>query len=310
LEGPVKVRTIEQAGALVPDGATVAIGGLSMNSTPMAFVRALARRGVRDLTLVAIVQGMAVDWLVAAGCVRRVISGLVSFEGLGLAPRFRAAVQSGEVAIDEYSEHTLICALQAATYGLPFMPTRAGIGTDMLDLHPDTTRLEVDGPTGRSYVACTPLPVDVAVVHAHAADELGNVRVDPKLLWMDNEIVNAATLRIATVERIVPPSAFVAAPHRTTYPRFMIDAVVESPWGAYPSSMFPDYTHDRAFFEGYSSAALASAEDFAAFWDRRVVGPESHGDFLDANGGAATLLRIRRRRGDALETNEAQAGQR
>jgi glutaconate CoA-transferase subunit A len=292
----VKLRNLDEAAALVPDGATLAVGGLSMNSTPMAFVRALLRRGVRDLTLVAIVQGLAVDWLVAGGCVRKVVSGLVSFEGLGLAPKFRAAVQAGTVAIDEYSEHTLICALQAETFKLPFMPTRAGIGTDMPALHPGTTRLETDAPSGRSYLACTPLAVDVAVVHAHAADTAGNVRVDPKLLWMDNEIVNAATTRIATVERIVPTAAFTAEPHRTTYPHFMIDAVVEAPWGAYPSSMFPSYTHDRRFFDEYTKAAMAPTDDeFAAFWDARVVGPESHGAFLDANGGAATLLSIQRR---------------
>ena len=109
-----KVRTIEEAAALVPDGATVAIGGLSMNSTPMAFVRELCRRQVRDLTLVPIVNGMAVDWLIAAGCVSKVISGLVSFEGMGLAPMFRHAVQSKQIEIEEYSEHLLICRMQAA----------------------------------------------------------------------------------------------------------------------------------------------------------------------------------------------------
>jgi glutaconate CoA-transferase subunit A len=292
----MKVRELADAAALVTDGSTLALGGLSMNSTPMAFVRELVRRQVKDLTLVAIVQGMAVDWLVAAGCVSKVVSGLVSFEGLGLAPKFRAAVQSGEVAIEEYSEHTLICALQAHTNRVPFMPTRAGIGTDMPALHPETTRVETDVATGITYLACTPLAVDVAVVHAHAADVAGNVRVDPKLLWMDNEIINAATTRIATVERIVASSAFTAEPHRTTYPHFMIDAVAEVPWGAYPSSMFPSYTHDKDFFEAYSAAALSKdASAFEQLWDQRVIGPTTHAEFLDANGGARTLLRIRRR---------------
>ncbi len=292
----MKVQSLQDAAALVPDGATIAIGGLSMNSTPMAFIRELVRREVRDLTVVAIVQGLAVDWLVAGGCVSKVISGLVSFEGLGLAPKFRAAVQAGEIGIEEYSEHTLICALQAETYHLPFMPTRAGIGTDMPALHPDTTRIETDPVTGRSYVACTPLAVDVAIVHAHAADERGYVRVDPKLLWMDNEIINAASTRIATVERLVPSAEFTSAPHRTTYPHFMIDAVVEVPWGAYPSSMYPTYTHDKVFFEGYSAAAMSRDEhEFESFWRDHVVAPEGHGAYLDANGGAATLLRINRR---------------
>ena len=291
----MKVRSLEEAAAQVPDGATIAIGGLSMNSTPMAFVRELVRRQVRDLTVVAIVQGMAVDWLVAGGCVSRVVSGLVSFEGLGLAPQFRAAVQRGEVSIEEYSEHTLICALQAETNHLPFMPTLAGLGTDMPALHPETTRIERDERSGITYVACTPLPVDIAVVHAHAADDLGNVRVDPKLLWMDNEIINAAKTRIATVERIAPRSTFTAEPHRTTYPKFMIDIVAEVPWGAHPSSMFPSYVHDREFFDAYTAASHSGSEAFSEFWTSRVVEPSSHSDYLDANGGARTLLRVKRR---------------
>lgn len=289
-----KIRSLEDAAEMVPDGATLAIGGLSMNVTPMAFVRALIRRRVKDLTLVAIVNGMAVDWLVAAGCVRRVVAGLVSFEGFGLAPAFRAAVQSGRVALEEYSEHLLIARCQAAAHRLPFVPTQAGLGTDVLALHPDTTRLETDPATGQPYVAATPLPIDIAVVHAHAADERGNVRVDPKLVWMDSEIVKAAATTIATVERIVPHREFTAAPERTAYPRFLIDAVVEVPWGAYPTSCFPSYTHDAEFFTAYT-AASRDPDTFAAFFAERVTDPPTQAAFLDANGGARTILDIRRR---------------
>lgn len=289
-----KIRSLEDAAAEIPDGATIAIGGLSMNAAPMAFVRALARRGVRDLTLVAIVHGMPVEWLVAAGCVRRVISGLVSLEGFGLAPRFRAAVQAGEVEIEEYSEHTLICRLQAAGYGLPYIPTKAGLGTDMLALHPDTTREQSDPATGEAYVACTALPVDYAIVHAAEADSRGNVRVDPKLVWMDSELVKAAARVIVTTERIAPERSFRAAPERTTYPRFAVDTVVEAPWGAYPTSSFPEYGYDGDFFKAYVKAHTDPAAG-QAFWEERIRGPETHAAFLDANGGPATLLRIARR---------------
>jgi glutaconate CoA-transferase subunit A len=289
-----KLHTLEEAAASIADGATIAIGGLSMNAAPMAFVRALARRKVRDLTVVAIVHGMPIEWLVAAGCVRTVVSGLVSLEGFGLAPRFRAAVQAGEVEIEEYSEHTLICRLQAAAYRIPYMPTKAGLGTDMLALHPETTREQHDPLSGEPYVACTPLPVDVAIVHADAADTRGNVRVDPKLVWMDSELVKAAARTIVTVERIVPEASFRAAPHRTTYPRFTVDTVVEAPWGAYPTSCFPRYSYDGDFFRDYvvAHADPASAQ---TFWDERIAGPETHAAFLDANGGPRTLLSIARR---------------
>ncbi len=289
-----KLRSIEEAAELVEDGSTLAIGGLSMNATPMAFVRELVRRQVRDLTLVAIVNGMAVDWLVAGGCVSRIVAGLVSFEGFGLAPHVRAAVQRGDVVFEEYSELLLIARLQAAAHRLPFVVTKAGLGTDVLGLHPDTTREETDPATGERYVACTPLPVDVGVVHAHAADRRGNVRVDPKLVWMDSEVVRAARTTVVTVERVVSEDAFRAAPERTTYPRFLVDAVAEVPWGAYPTSSYPAYTHDAAFFSAYQAAAR-DPDAFERFWKERVVGPASQAEFLDANGGAGTLLSIRRR---------------
>ncbi len=282
-----KITTLEKAAASIPDGSTVAIGGLSMNSAPMALVRELVRQEKKDLDLVAIVAGMAVDWLVAGGCVRRVLAGLVSFEGLGLAPNFRAAVQSGAVAIEEYSEHLLICRLQAQSYNLPFMPTRAGLGTDVLGLHAESgaVREEKDGPTGERYVACTRLPVDVALVHAHEADERGNTRVNPKLVWMDNEIVNAASRTVASVERVVDTAVFTAEPERTTYPRFMIDTVAPAPQGAYPCSCFPDYSHDSDFFMAYSQAAR-DRETFTQFFQERVAGPETWEDFLAVNNVA------------------------
>lgn len=288
-----KLTDLADAAARVRDGSTVALGGLSMNATPMALVRELIRQRKRNLTLLAIVNGMAVDWLVAAGCVRKVVAGLVSFEGMGLAPHFRRSVESGEVELEEYSEHLLIARLRAAANRLPFMPTKAGLGTDVIGLHPEATRLEHDPVTGEAYVACTPLPVDFALVHAHAADRRGNVRVDPKLIWMDNEIVDAAAYTLVTAEHIVPHEAIVAEPHRTTYPRFMIDAVAEVPLGAYPTSCFPLYTHDRAFYEAYAEAATDSGR-FQAFWSERIAGPADHESFIRANGGQETIGRIRR----------------
>ncbi len=288
-----KTSSIEEAIARVPDGATIALGGLSMNSTPMALVRELVRQGKKDLVVVAIVNGLGVDWLIAGGCVRRVVSGLVSFEGMGLAPNFRKAVEAGSCELEEYSEYLLIARLRAAATHVPFIPTKAGLGTDVIKLHPDTTRLEVDQVSGESYIACTPLPVDVALVHANEADSLGNVRVNPKLVWMDNEIVNAAETTIVSTERIISHRDFLAEPHRTTYPRFMVDAIVEIPWGAYPNSCFPEYTHDTEFYDVYSKAA-AQPEKFGEFWEQRITGPVSHTEFMGAQGGTSTLMRIRR----------------
>jgi len=290
-----KRASVEQLVQRIPDGATVALGGLSMNSAPMAYVREIVRQEKRDLTVVAIVAGMSVDWLIAGGCVKKVVSGLVSFEGLGLAPMFRMGVQSGSVEIEEYSEDLLICRLRAQAWNLPFVPTKAGLGTDLISLHEQTgtIREEVDQATGEHYVACTRLPVDVALVHAHSADEFGNVRVDPKLIWMDNEIVNAAERTFVSVERYVDHADVVAEPHRTTYPQFMVSGVSLAEVGAYPSSCFPEYRHHTEFFQAYSAAA-ADPEEFARFFADSVLGPETWEDFIQSSGGDEMIASIRR----------------
>ena len=109
-----KLVELSDAAGLVPDGASIAVGGLSLNVAPMAFCRELVRAGTRDLELVAIVSGMSTDWLIGGGCVKRLIMGLTSFEGFGLAPMFRRAAETGAIEVEEYSEHTMICMLQAA----------------------------------------------------------------------------------------------------------------------------------------------------------------------------------------------------
>ena len=290
-----KRASLEQGVEGIPDGTTIGLGGLSMNSAPMAYVREIVRQEKRDLTIVAIVAGMSVDWLIAGGCVKKVISGLVSFEGLGLAPSFRTGVQSGLVEIEEYSEDLLICRLRAQAWNLPFVPTKAGLGTDLISLHEETgtIRAEVDEVTGEHYVACTRLPVDVALVHAHSADELGNVRVDPKLIWMDNEIVNAAERTFVSVERYVEHTEVTAEPHRTTYPHFMVSGVSLAELGAYPCSCFPEYGHHTGFFQSYSSAA-SDPKEFARFFADRVLGPETWEDFIQSNGGDEMIAAIRR----------------
>lgn len=290
-----KRASIEQVVESIPDGSTIALGGLSMNSAPMAYVREIIRQRKRDLTVVAIVAGMSVDWLIAGGCVKKVVSGLVSFEGLGLAPTFRMGVQSGAVEIDEYSEDLLICRLRAQAWNLPFVPTKAGLGTDLIPLHEKTgtIRVEVDQTTGEHYVACTRLPVDVALVHAHSADELGNVRVDPKLIWMDNEIVNAAERTFVSVERYMDRDDVIAEPHRTTYPQFMVTGVSLAEFGAYPSSCFPEYSHHTEFFQEYSKAA-SDPEEFRSFFAERVVGPETWTDFIESSGGDEMIASLRR----------------
>ena len=226
-----------------------------MNAVPMAFVRELARRKVRDLTLVAIVARDAGRMARRRGLRPQVISGLVSLEGFGLAPRVprRGPVRRGR----DRGVQRAHADLPAAGRGLrPAVRPDEGRARDRHARPPpgDDARGGRRGDGRRPTSSARALPVDVAIVHADAADTRGNVRVDPKLVWMDSELVKAAARVIVTVERILPERAFRAAPERTTYPRFAVDTVVEAPWGAYPTSSYPTYGYDGAFFEAYQRA--------------------------------------------------------
>lgn len=266
----LKLIPLAEAADIVEDGMTIALGGMSTQFHPMAFVRELARRRVRDLTVISMVAGIDVDVLVAAGCVRTAVIGLCSFEGFGLAPAFRRAAETGAIRVEEYSENMLWCRFQAAARGLPFMPTLSGAGTSIEDLNPDTVRW-IDSPWGR-VLACAALRPDVSVVHVHEADELGNARLLPKPVWLDVDVAQAGRRLVLTAERIVGEETFRADPYRTTFSGFTVDAVVHAPRGAHPCGLLPDYPHDGAFFEAYQEAARAGALE--RFLEERVLVPE------------------------------------
>ena len=266
-----KLVTLADAAALVQDGMTIALGGMSTQFHPMAFVRELARRRVKDLTVVAMVGGIDVDLLCAAGCVSTVVIGLCSFEGFGLAPSFRRQAESGQIRVEEYSENMLWCRFQAAARGLPFMPTRAGIGTSIEDLNPATVR-RIDSPWG-PVLACSALQPDISVVHVHEADEFGNARLLPKPVWLDVDVAQAGKRLIITAERVVPHQSFRDDPYQTTFSAFTVDSVVYAPRGAHPCALPPDYPHDAAFYQAYQEAAAGGG--LSGFLESEVLLPEA-----------------------------------
>lgn len=265
-----KLIDLESAAGLVPDNALLGLGGLILSGAPMAFCRELIRARRRDLELLVMTGGMNVDWLIAAGCVRRVLTAIVSFEGFGLAPNFRRAVESGRIAVEDWSELTMLCALRASVFGVPYMPTRAAVGTDLPAHLPERMWPMVDERTGIPFTACAPLTPDIAVIHVHEADPAGNARVNPKLTWIDGELVQAARTVIVTAERIVEEARFREAPERTSIPGYAVDHVVHAPHGAWPTAMAPDYAYDDAFFRSYRDAARDGAR-FAALFTERVA---------------------------------------
>lgn len=290
-----KVTTLEAAiSAHVHDGDVVALQNMATQAAPMAAVRELIRQKKRGLGLVVLVGGMAVDWLAAAGVIDRLIGAAVSMEQFGLCQQYRHAVEHGRIRVEELSETALNARLAAGARNLPFLPTRGLIGTDLIDVNPDNLVLIEDPFGGPDVVACRALVPDVALIHAHRADAAGNIQFDPTILWPDIGIMPKAAKRvIVTVEEIVDTSVLRRNPDRTVLPGFIVDAVVEVPYGAHPTSFWPLYGYDSSFHLEWAKVSR-DAGTAAEFLDEFVRQPTTQAEYLDAAGGASMLAGLER----------------
>ncbi len=287
-----KLTTLAEAAALVNDGNVVALQNMATQAAPMALVRELIRQEKRELGLVVLVGGIAVDWLAAAGVINRLIGAAVSMEQFGLCQQYRKAVEAGRIRVEELSESLLNARLGAGARNLPFLPSRGAIGSDLIGQNPDNLKMLDDPFGGFPVVACRALIPDVALIHAHRADRYGNIQYKPTVLWPDIGIMpKAAKCVIVTAEEIVNTEVLRRHPDRTILPGFMVDAVVEVPYGAHPTSFFPNYGYDSRFHHEWTDVSRDDAAA-SAFLDRHVLTPSTQEDYLEAAGGVATLHRI------------------
>lgn len=267
---PDKVTSLAEAAAVVADGDIVALGGALSYREPMALVRELVRQGRRGLHVVGSAHGIDVDLLVAAGVVTVVEESYVGYEqDFGLAPAYRRAAESGRLSVRESCCYTILQQLRAAEYGIPFMPVRGIIGTDIGRLHPEYKEIECPF-TGQRLVAVPALAPDVALIHGLMADRRGNVHIARPLV-LDERFTFASRKVIVTVERVASESEVAEA--GVILPYFAVTAVVEAPYGAHPTSCYPHYTYDRAHMGEWVKAA-ASDEGAGLYVERYVLGSE------------------------------------
>lgn len=250
---------------LVPDGTRVALGGTWLSSRPMAAVRELLRAGRRDLHVVALTGSLDVDLLVGAGAAEAVSFCFVSLGPFGLAPRFRAALETGAVRADEHSGHGLTVALEAASRGLDFMPFYGPVGTSLADRYPTVPSPVTGAPV---QVAPAERP-DVAVLHAEAATPDGHVLL-AGALGVDVVTARAARTVVVTAERIV--DRLPASGARYLAPA-EVHHVVEAPWGAHPLAHVPEHGMDWRSLLAYADAAT-TPEGFAVWLAADLAGSE------------------------------------
>jgi glutaconate CoA-transferase subunit A len=255
-------------------GMTIGIGGWGSRRKPMALVRALAASRLTDLTIVSY-GGPDVGLLIAAGKVRRVVTGFVSLDSIPLEPHFRLARQRGQVALTELDEGMLHWGLLAAAHRLPFLPMRAGLASDVLRVNPELRTIRSPYADGEDFVAVPALRLDAALVHMNRADDRGNGQYLGPDPYFDNLFCLAAERAFMSCEQIVPTAELLAGgpPQSLLINRAMVAGVVPTPNGAHFTSCVPDYGRDEAFQARYAQAA-ASPEAWAGFREEFLSGGE------------------------------------
>ncbi|MDX1649628.1 MAG: CoA-transferase [Myxococcota bacterium] len=251
------------------DGMTLGIGGWGSRRKPMALVREILRSPVKDLTVVAY-GGPDVGLLCRAGKVRRLVYGFVSLDSIPLEPHFRAARQAGALEARELDEGMLQWGLYAAALRLPFLPTRAGLGTDVMTINPELRTVRSPYDDGEELVAVPAIPLDVAIVHQNRADARGNAQYLGPDFYFDDLFLMAAKRRFVSCERVVDTKDLAKeGPLQTLrIHRGLVDGVIETPGGAHFTECPPDYGRDEAFHREYAATAKdeAAGEAFQRDW--------------------------------------------
>jgi acyl CoA:acetate/3-ketoacid CoA transferase alpha subunit len=279
-----KTTTLDDAVASVESGMTIGIGGWGSRRKPMAFVRALLRTDITDLTVVTY-GGPDLGLLCSAGKVKRAYYGFVSLDSPPFYdPWFATARTSGAIEAREMDEGMLRCGLQAAAQRLPFLPIRAGLGSDVRRFWGDELKtVRSPYPTGsgaaaghEELLAMPALNLDVAFVHLNLGDAQGNAAytgIDP---YFDDLFLMSAERRLLSVEQVVSTEELVKAvpPQALLVNRMMVDAVVEAPGGAHFTTAEPDYRRDERFQRHYAEAA-GSEETWQQFVTTYLSGSEA-----------------------------------
>ena len=287
-----KLKTLEEALSVVKPGMTIAMTCTHYTSVPMAAMRALVRMGARDLTIIPTPSaGLAIDFLIAAGCVKKVYASYVGLEFLGLAPNYRRAAEAKSIEISDIDETSIILGYRAAATGVPFAVLPAFYKMTALPTVNSATFKEIADPfTGRTCYAMPPLKPDVAILHVPQADRFGNAR-QLGGHHTENLIAKAADHVIITAEEIIPHEVVTADPTRTTVAGILVNSVARVPYGAHPGACPATYSYDEEHLREYAALARENRSD--EYLAKYVHGTKNQEDYLELLGTSRLLgLRV------------------
>jgi len=246
----------EAVNRFVPNGAAVAMGLALESVIPFAAGHELIRQQRRGLTLIGPISDMLFDQLIGAGCAARVIAAWVGNVSAGLGHNYRrwtegAAGTGPRLAVEDHSNFSISLALKAGAMGVPYIPTRSLLGTDLLH---SNARLRLIEDEGARLVRVPALCPDVTIIHAQRSDEAGSAHAWGNL-GISAEAALAARQVIVVAEEIVPTALIRSDPNRVLIPAFKVCAVVHEPGGAHPSPVQGHYNRDHSMYHDYHRAS-------------------------------------------------------
>jgi glutaconate CoA-transferase subunit A len=257
------------------DGMTLGIGGWGSRRKPMALIRAILRSPLKDLTVVSY-GGPDVGLLASAGKLRRLVFGFVTLDSVPFDPWFNRVREAGSIEVTEYDEGILGTGLSAAAQRLPFLPTRAGLGSDVMAFSPELKTVRSPYEDGEELLAVPALRLDAALVHLNRADARGNAQYLGPDPYFDELFALAADRCYVSTEKVVPTTELTkeAPVQSLLLNRASVHGVVETPRGAHFTSAAPDYGRDERFQRHYAAAAK-DPDAWPAFADRFLSGDET-----------------------------------
>ena len=292
-----KVMSLEQAALLVNDGAHVGIGGCTLSRTPMAMIWALIRARRNNLTVSRSITSTEGDLLLAAGVSRHVITSWFS-QGIvwGISKVMRHYTEHKLARFEEWSHMSIGLRYRAGAMGVPFLPSRSMLGSDVAKRLGGAIKSMVCPFSGELLALLPALNPDVALIHVQRCDAYGNAQLDG-LQFMDIDMAMAANRVILTTERIVSNEQIRRSPDHTRIPFFAVDAVVEAPMGCAPHECYGVY---EPFFKSLDAYADEIAREPIAgcqrYLERYYYAPKSWADYLELLGMEEVLDACRRGR--------------
>jgi glutaconate CoA-transferase, subunit A len=273
--------------AQLRDGMTVGIGGWGPRRKPMALVREILRSPLANLTIVAY-GGPDIGMLCAAGKAKKLVYGFVSLDVIPIEPWFKKVREAGAVQVSELDEGLLQWGLRAAAMRLPFLPTRVGLGTDVVGRNAQMKTVRSPYADGEELLAMPALNLDVALLHVDVADRLGNTQIHGPDPYFDELFARAADKCFVSCEQLVDrlDQSYAATAKSNYFERSLVTGVVHAPFGAHPTSCGPRYGWDLDHFKRYGTSA---SEDggWTKYADEFVKGGEAA--YLSQVGGTERI---------------------